>query len=360
MNRSIPDTMHAAVLMGPDKLEIIEVPTPKPGPADVLIRVESCALCSTDVALISHPLPGQPPYGEHIVGHEYAGTVVQLGETVDEFAVGDRVVVEAHLGCLRCANCRVGDYTSCLNYGNARKGHRANGFTTNGGLAQYVVNHINTVYRIPQHVAFDEASMVTNLGCVLYGFESLGGFIVGDTVMVVGPGPLGLVTVAAARAMGARRVLLVGTRESRMKVGLDVGAHRIINARTEDAYEIVMGETGRVGVDFAVEASGSAEGVSLCTRALKRNGKILMLSFPHDPVPVDLQDLALNNKHVVTVRGEGRANVRRAVSLLESGAVSLKSLVTHTYPISQTGEALRTFTERIGGAIKVVVKPQEV
>ncbi|MBE3040172.1 MAG: alcohol dehydrogenase catalytic domain-containing protein, partial [Chloroflexi bacterium] len=136
--------MRAVVLVAPNRLEVQEAPTPIPGPADVLIRVESCALCSTDIALIASPLPRQPPYGELIVGHEYSGTVTALGETVDEFAVGDRVADEAHLGCLRCANCRVGNYTSCLNYGNRKKGHRANGFTTNGGMAQYVINHINT------------------------------------------------------------------------------------------------------------------------------------------------------------------------------------------------------------------------
>ena len=356
---SYPEKMRAVVLVGPDRLEVQEVPTPLPGPIDVLIRVESCALCSTDITLIASPLPGQPPYGEFIVGHEYAGTVEAVGETVDEFAVGDRVAVEAHLGCMRCANCRVGNYTSCLNYGNRKKGHRANGFTTNGGMAQYVVNHINTVYRIPDSVGFDEASLVTNLGCVMYGFESLGGYIVGDSVLVVGPGPLGLVSVAAAKALGARQVFLCGTRESRLEVGRAVGADHILNVSTLDAASVIMEKTGGFGVEYAVEASGTADGMALCIKTLKRNGKILLLSFPHDPVPLDLQNLGLNNKHIVTVRGEGRANVRRAVSLLESGRVNLKPLVTHTFPIAEVDEAITTFKGRVGGAVKVVLKPQQ-
>ena len=122
---NIPDTMKALVLMGPDRLDLKEVPVPTPGPQEVLIRVESCAICSTDVALIHEPFPHQPPYGEHITGHEYSGTIAALGATVDEFQIGDRVAVEAHLGCGRCRNCRLGDYTSCLNYGNTEKGrHR--------------------------------------------------------------------------------------------------------------------------------------------------------------------------------------------------------------------------------------------
>jgi L-iditol 2-dehydrogenase len=127
------------------------------------------------VSLVDKPWPGQPPYGEHIPGHEYSGTVAAAGETVDEFSVGDRVAVEAHLGCFRCKNCRVGNYTACLNYGNRKKGHRAN-----GGFAQYVINHINTVHRIPGNISFEEAVLITNLGCVLYGFEIVGGYIVGE------------------------------------------------------------------------------------------------------------------------------------------------------------------------------------
>ena len=102
-------------------------------------------------------MPQMPPYGEFIFGHEYAGDIVAIGRTVDEFQVGDRVVVEAHMGCRRCENCIRGLYTACLNYGNLARGHRANGFTTNGGLAEYAVNHVNTLYRIPDGVSYEEA-----------------------------------------------------------------------------------------------------------------------------------------------------------------------------------------------------------
>ncbi|HAP55845.1 MAG TPA: alcohol dehydrogenase, partial [Spirochaetaceae bacterium] len=96
---NLPEKMKALVLMGPDHQELKMVPVPKPGPQEVLIQVESCAVCSTDVALIHKAFPGQPPYGVHITGHEYSGIVVALGDTVDEFAIGDRVAVEAHNGC---------------------------------------------------------------------------------------------------------------------------------------------------------------------------------------------------------------------------------------------------------------------
>lgn len=353
----IPKKMKAAILMGPNHLEVKEVDVPGLGPEDVLIHVESIAVCSTDVSLIDKPLPGQPPYGEFIPGHEYAGTIVAVGETVDEVEVGDRVAVEAHLGCGRCANCRVGNYTACLNYGNRKKGHRANGFTTNGGFAQYVVNHINTVYKIPDHVPFDEAALITNLGCVLYGFETLGGYILGDYVAVIGPGPLGLASVAASRALGSRRTVLFGTRDSRLKVGTEVGADRIVNVKEEDPVEVIMQETNGRGADIVVEASGVEAGLAAAIAGTKRMGKILMLSFSHHPLPADFEELALNNKAIYTVRGESWANVGRAVTLLDRGTVNLKPMVTHDFPLEKIDEAFETFVKRIGGAVKVIVKP---
>jgi 2-desacetyl-2-hydroxyethyl bacteriochlorophyllide A dehydrogenase len=350
--------MKAAVLTAPNVLEVREVDVPRPGPADVLIRVEACAVCSSDVSLMAKPWPAQPPYGSFIPGHEYSGTIVAVGETVDEFEVGERVAVEAHLGCLRCRNCRLGNYTACLNYG--KKGHRANGFTTNGGYAQYVANHVNTVYPIPDSVGFDEASLITNLGCVLYGFETIGGYIVGDQVVVIGPGPLGLISVEVAKALCAGKVFLVGTRASRLQVGEALGADRIIDVSKEDAVRVVREETKGVGADLVVESSGGVRGPQDALEMAKRMGKILLLGFPDGPVNADFSLLGKDNKSIHTVRGEGWANCGRAVSLLASGKVNLKRLVTHSFPIKDISEAFRTFKERIGGAIKVVVKPNSI
>ena len=349
--------MMAAVLMAPNALEVRTVVTPQSGPADVLIKVEACAVCSSDLSLTAKPWPGQPPYGSFIPGHEYSGTIVALGETVDEFKIGDRVVVEAHLGCLRCRNCRLGNYTACLNYG--KKGHRANGFTTNGGFAQYVVNHVNTVYPIPDSVGFEEASLITNLGCVLYGFETIGGYIVGDHVVVIGPGPLGLISVEVAKALCAGRVFLIGTRTGRLKAGEALGADRIIDVSKEDPVQVIKEETNGIGADLVIESSGATQAPQMAIDMARRMGKILLLGFPEEPVQADFSSLVKENKSIHTVRGEGWANCGRAISLLASNRVSLKSLVTHSFSLNDIFEAFKTFKERIGGAIKVVVKPNQ-
>jgi L-iditol 2-dehydrogenase len=353
--REIPHQMKAAVLMGPNELKVLSVDTPKPGPQEVLIKVEACAVCGSDVSLMAKPWAGQPPYGSFIPGHEYAGTVVQVGETVDEFNIGDRITVEAHLGCMRCRNCRLGHYTACLNYG--KKGHRANGFTTNGGYAQYVVNHINTVYSIPDSIGFEEASLITNLGCVLYGFETVGGYVVGENVVVIGPGPLGLISAEVAKALCAQKVFLVGTRASRLQLGETLGVDRVIDIHQENPVQVILEETRGIGADLVIESSGSTEGPQMAIAMAKRMGKILLIGFPDGLVSADFSMLGKDNKGIYTVRGEGWANCARAVSLLASGRVNLKPLITHSFPLENILEAFKTFIERTGGAIKVVVKP---
>src|SRR5437660_1210221 len=164
----IPDRMQAWVLGGPEELSLVDKPVPQPGPAEVLVRVDAIAVCATDIEIIRHGVPamidGGLPFNRGFTpGHEYMGTVVKLGPTVDEFQIGDRVTVEVHAGCGRCQRCREGMYTSCLNYGYRAKGHRANGFSTDGGFAEYAVNSINTLAHIPaEPVPVDLAYLVRN------------------------------------------------------------------------------------------------------------------------------------------------------------------------------------------------------
>src|SRR5215831_12680804 len=227
----LPRTMRAAVLFGPDDFRIVEKPVPIPGAGEVLVEVALCGTCGTDLKIQTHPLPGQPPFGQFTPGHEWTGTVVALGPTVDELQVGSRVVVEAHKGCGRCENCLRGKYTACLNYGDIAKGHRTSGLTTDGGFAEYVVHHVNALYEMPPAVTWEDAVLITTAGTGLYGLDTAGGFVAGQTVVVIGPGPVGLMTVQLCKALGADRVILVGTRTSRLALGAALGADVTVDAR---------------------------------------------------------------------------------------------------------------------------------
>src|ERR1700739_4664448 len=207
----IPDTMKAWVLGGPGELALKDKPVPVPKRAEVLVRIDAVAICATDLEIIYHGPPasilGGMPFNKNFTpGHEYMGTVVALGPGVDEYRIGQRVTVEIHAGCGQCKRCREGMYTAChnygLNYGDVDKGHRANGFTTDGGFAEYAVNNINTVIPIPDSMSDEEATLVVTAGTAMYGLTELGGLVAGESGAGVGPGPLGVLGVAAAKGPG--------------------------------------------------------------------------------------------------------------------------------------------------------------
>jgi len=353
----IPKKMRAAVLYGFNDVRVETCDVPSPDPDEVLLRVNACGICGTDNKIITHGMPNQPPFGEYIIGHEYAGTVVATGETVDEFQVGDRVAVEIHKGCGRCKNCIMGHYTACLNYGNTQKGHRANGFTANGGFAEYAVNHVNTLYKLPDSVSFDESTTITTAGTCIYAIDMAGGYIPGDTVAVLGPGPIGLMSVQLCKALGAGKVILTGTRDERLDLGRKLGADHVVNTRREKSVEKVLELTDGLGVDLVLEAAGGDTTLQEALEITRKGGKITILAFYKGPITADITIAVRNGINLYTVRGEGNMSVGRALALMAQGKITGKPLITHTFPLEKINEAMKTFVERIGGAMKVVVHP---
>ena len=358
----IPDRMKAWVLGGPDEILLVDKPVPQPAAAEVLVRVDAVAICATDLEILRHGIPamveGGLPFNRNFtIGHEYMGTVVKLGPAVDEYRIGDRVTVEVHAGCGRCERCRQGMYTSCLNYGDVAKGHRANGFTTDGGFAEYAVNHVNTLVPVPDDMTDEEATLVVTAGTSMYGLDVLGGLIAGEGVVVTGPGPIGLLGVAVAKALGADPVILTGTRDVRLELGKKLGADHVINVRRENAGAAVKRITAGRGVHFVVECSGAPEALNEAARMINRGGRICLAAFPQDPVPVDLAYLVRNNIYVFGIRGEGQSATHRAMALMKQKRFDARLIHTHTFPLDELPTALRYARERIDDAIKVVVKP---
>jgi L-iditol 2-dehydrogenase len=357
----VPDRMRAWVLGGPDEIFLVDKPVPQPAAAEVLVRIDAVAICATDLEILRHGVPamveGGLPFNKNFtIGHEYMGTVVRLGPAIDEYRIGDRVTVEVHAGCGRCERCRQGMYTSCLNYGDVAKGHRANGFTTDGGFAQYAVNHVNTLVHVPDDMTDEEATLVVTAGTSMYGLDVLGGLIAGEGVIVTGPGPIGLLGVAVAKALGADPVILTGTRDGRLDLGKKLGADHVINARREDPVAAVKRITGGKGVHFVVECSGAPEALNEAAQMVNRGGRICLAAFPQDPVPVDLSYLVRNNIYVFGIRGEGQSATHRAMALMKQKRFDARLIHTHTFPLDELPTALKYARERIDDAIKVVVK----
>jgi L-iditol 2-dehydrogenase len=362
---TVPASMKAWVLGNPDELKLVDKPVPQPGAAEVLVRIDAIAVCATDLEIIHSGPPaliqGGAPFNKNFTpGHEYMGTVVKLGPGVDEFDIGDRVTVEIHAGCGRCERCREGMYTACtnygMNYGDRNKGHRANGFTTDGGFAQFAVNNINTMVHVPDDMSDEEATLVVTAGTAMYGLDVMGGLIAGQTVVVMGPGPIGLMGVGVAKALGAQPVILTGTRDNRLEIGRKLGADHVINVRNEDAVETVKRITHGKGAHYVLECSGAPTAVNEAARMLNRGGRICLAAFPHEPALVDVAYLVRNNIYLFGIRGEGKSATHRAAAFMAQKRFDAKLIHTHTFPLAEVPTAIKYARERIDDAIKVVVK----
>src|SRR5438477_4941607 len=361
----VPDTMKAWVLGHPGHVSLTDKLVPVPRKAEVLVRIDAVAICATDLEIIHHGPPamiqGDLPFNKNFTpGHEYMGTVVALGPGVDEYAIGQRITVEIHAGCGQCKRCREGMYTACLNYGlnysDRDKGHRANGFTTDGGFCEYQVNNINTLVAIPDAVSDEEACLIVTAGTAMYGLTELGGLVAGESVGVLGPGPIGLLGVAVAKALGASPVILSGTRDNRLQIGRELGADHVINIRNENAVDAVRRITAGRGLDYVLECSGAPEAINDAGRMLSRGGKLCLAAFPHEPVLVDVAHLVRNNIYLYGIRGEGKSATHRAEAFMTQKRFDATKIHTHTFALEDLPTALKYARERVDDAIKVVVK----
>ncbi|KGH05130.1 alcohol dehydrogenase [Comamonas thiooxydans] len=360
----VPDEMLAWILDSPGKLTLTRKKVPSLASAEVLVRVDAVAICATDLEVIAHGRPamveGKLPFGSGFTpGHEYMGTVVAVAPDVNEFVPGDRVTGEVHAGCRRCRRCRQGMYTSCLNYGFPSKGHRANGFSTDGAFAQYTVNNINTLCRVPDSMGDAEATLAVTAGTSLYGFDELGGVLAHEAVVILGPGPIGLLAVGVAKALGAGPVILTGTRDSRLELGKQLGADATVNVTRDDPVEMVRKLTQGRMADMVMECSGAPEAVDQSVRMLSRGGKLCLAAFPAEPVPFDVGHLVRNNIYVYGIRGEGKSAVWRAIALMEQRKFDARLIHSHTFAFEELPQALHQVSNRLDDAIKVVVNVHE-
>lgn len=353
----IPKKMKAAVLFDYGDLRVTEVDVPALGMGDVLVKVNSVAICGSDPAIVAKGWKGYSKLGEFIPGHEFTGTVVALAPDVDEFSIGDRVAVEPHKGCGRCENCLRGYYTTCLNYGNFEKGHRHFGFSSNGAYAEYAACFVTQLHKIPDSVSFEEGALLTGVGTVLYGYDRIGWIRPGETVVVTGPGAIGLMSAHIAKVLGAGRVILTGTREQRLAVGREMGVDITLNVREVNAVEKIMQLTNGIGADMVVECTGQPGPAAEAMEIIRKNGRISFNGIYHEPVTLQLDKIVQWNLLITGPKAEGQLNLRRAIPLMADGRINLKPLITHTFSLDDINSAFETFTGRVGGAIKVIVKP---
>ncbi|RLG85184.1 MAG: alcohol dehydrogenase [Thermoprotei archaeon] len=356
----IPPKMKALVLEAPGKYSVRWVDTPKPGPYEVLVRVRAVAICGSDPLLLTGKFAGgkYPLFYPMIPGHEWAGEIVALGPGVTEFKIGDRVAGEAHKGCGLCNMCKKGRYNLCENFGNMEKGHRWYGFIANGAYAQYQVYHVKAIHKIPDTMSFEEGAMVDTTAIALHGLKRAG-VPPGGTVVIIGPGPVGLCALQCAKALGAGRVIVVGRghggRSNRMKVARELGGE-LVDVEIEDPVSRVLELTNGKGADLVVECSGSEEACSWTVNMVRKGGSIVLIGNYKKPVNYLMSKVVFDEITIYGSRGNPNAS-DEAINLIASGKINVKKLITHVFPLDEFAKALETFVKRLEGAIKVIVKP---
>ncbi len=352
--KSPGETMEAVVLLGPDEYEFREVPVPEIGPAEVLCRVEAVAICGTDIGIMSGKFfPMWPPKWPFIIGHEWAGTVEAVGPGAAAFAPGDRVAGSSAVGCGHCRNCMKGRYNLCLNYGNLEAGHRQYGMTAQGAYAQYINANARSIAKLPDDFDFPMASLLDTAGIALH-IAKQGKIEAGDTVVVIGPGAVGSIVYQCARALGAGRVIVAG-RGSRLKKAKEFG-YETVDVNAADVMAYVKEATGGVGPDVVLECAGQASTIVQAVEMIKKGGRVVVGGIPQENAPLPFQRFVLDEIEVVGSRAAPNC-LPEVLALTKIGALRLSELVTHKFPLREFTEAMETFRERKGGALKVVVEP---
>ena len=353
---SLPSAMQALVLTGPGEFEIQTVPVPRPGPGEVLCRIRAITICGSDPGIIRGDDAGfWPPSYPFIPGHEWSGEVVALGPEVTGFRVGDRVAGEAHKGCGFCSRCLEGRYNLCRNYLKAETGHRHYGFTNQGAYAQYNAYSVKAINHLPDTIPFRVGALMDTVGIVAHAME-LTGITVGGSVVVIGPGPIGLIAIRLARTLGAAQIIAVG-RNPRLAVAGESADH-LIDFETAEPVDAVRDLTGGLGVSEAFECSGAAGTFDQAVRMVQRGGRVGLLGVPPKDLTEALPFAYIVSNEIAIFGSKANPHVaERVISLCAGGRLPLEDLVTHSFPLEEFAAALDTFLSRRDGAMKVAVEP---
>ncbi|MBN1351746.1 zinc-binding dehydrogenase [candidate division KSB1 bacterium] len=335
---------------GPGNLELMEMPEPKPQAGEVLIRVHVCGVCGTDIHVLHDRFPYWPPV---ILGHEFAGEIVEIGADVNNFKVGDRVVGEPHTqACGKCTLCRTGNIQICPM-------KRSPGWGIHGGMAPFLKMPEMLLHKIPENISWEEAALIEPLANTVHDIIERAKIYAGDFVSITGPGPIGLLAALVCKAAGARGVMLIGTGQDeaiRLKKARELGIDRVINLEREDPVQAALEMTDGAGIDLAIDASGAAPAIALAVELIRKKGRICAIGltsrdkieFPWDKAMFKVADLFFNLSTSYT-------SWETSIRLVASGRIQLKPLISHARPLSEWESVFKAIEEL--KVIKAVLLP---
>jgi L-iditol 2-dehydrogenase len=332
---------------GVGHVELRDEPEPKPGKGQVLLEIGAVGICGTDLHTASGEYPCRPPV---ILGHEFAGTVVELGEGVTGWKIGDRVTSLPYaIVCQECRHCKAGEFGLCpsrLSYGTG----------VEGAFARYLTVNASGIYKLADHQDFVAGALSEPLACVTRGVYTMADLQPGEQVVILGPGQIGLLTTQVAKAVGAH-VTLIGLKSDgpRLDLGRQLGAEQIFHAEDPDLPERLDKTLDTDGADVVFECSGAGPAFDLGMNLARRQGKLIQLGLFGKRVESDLDRIVFKE---LTVRGSFASSLEswdRALDLTRSKKVDTGRLVSDVFPIEEWETAFARASDRSG--LKVVVKP---
>jgi L-iditol 2-dehydrogenase len=333
--------VKAVVFHGPKDYRVEDIPQPEIESGEILVRVRACGICITD--LFKGEFGGAKPGA--VFGHEISGEVVQVGDGVSNLAVGDRVGVLHHAPDGSCHYCLRGNETLCALYGKTK--------VYPGGLAEYirVVPQLvqKVVIKMADHLTFEDGTMIEPTACAYRAITKCG-VIPGDTVLVIGDGPLGLMNAQVARALGATQTVVSGHHDYRINLTKKLGTDHAFNAKSTDINESIMELTNGRGADHVIVAVASSEAVKEATQFVRKGGNVCVFGdfrdVPQPNLDIDPKRILRDDVALFGSWGCGPDDYHAAYQLIEAGRVNVKDMVSHVYPIDEFAKATETIYDR--------------
>ena len=342
--------MKAVSVIGKGLVSVEEVTAPKlMEDGDILIKMHACGVCGSDLEKVY----GQYGMSSAKLGHEPSGEVINVGKSVNDFNVGDRVFIHHHVACYSCYFCRHGDYTMCDMY------QKSNiipcGLSEQILVPEWNVSH-GGVIRLPDTVTFDEASFIEPLGCCIRALNKCN-FQKGDDIAIIGSGPAGIMHVKLAKAFGAGKIIVLDINDFRMNFVKKYGDVHIFNSITDkDLTRKIKDLTGHRGVDLSVVATGSTKALIQSFEITRKGGKIMLFGVPSkgSEIPIDVSKIYSNEQSLISCYAASEIETNQALKLVTEKRIDVKQLITHRFSINRADQAIRCAHEA-NDAMKVIV-----
>jgi threonine 3-dehydrogenase len=339
--------MRALVKASPGPgCQIADVPVPEPHRDEVLVRVSATGICGTDLHIYRwDPWARAHVHPPRVIGHEFTGTVVALGDDVTEVAVGDRIAGECHVACGLCHNCRRGDRHICERL-------EIIGIDRDGAFAEYVRMPARNAWRLHDDIPTDVAAVMDPLGNAVH--TALATELTAQAVLITGCGPIGLMAIAICKMAGAAVVVASDVNTARLSLARTMGADLVLDSRAEDVAAGVHGLTDGQGADVVLEMSGHPGGIADALRAVRRGGWVSLLGLPGAPVEIDLaNDVIFNAVRIQGIFGRRIWETWEQMSRLLRRGLDITPVITHRLPLERFAEAFSLLDS--GNAGKVIL-----